>query len=152
MLDNVANAPCQTSTFGRIMKKLIFASLALLLLSGCAYSRNYVSRSSEHRAYFSKWHKDEDIRARLMSATPLGMERSEVDKLIQKDFSKGIRDKPDISIPEKFKHAAPESFVCVRFKVSGQVPIGSSWTEAIWFFDESDRLIEIHVMSYGVWL
>lgn len=135
-----------------IMNKVILSLMALILLSGCAYSRNYVSRNSEHRDYLSKWQKDEDIRTRLLASTPIGTPRSEAEGFIRKDFKRGIREKPDIAVPSKFRDASPESFICVRFKVSGQVPIGSSWTEAVWFFDESDHLAEIYVMTYGVWL
>jgi hypothetical protein len=133
------------------MIKAFIVLIACALLSGCAYNRNFVSWRSDLREVVAGQHTDEDLRARLLELTPLGTSKRGVEAVLRKEFKRGIREKPDL--PDNYIIVpGSTSLLCARLKESGHIPIGSNWTEAVWFFNKDDVLIEIVVAQYGVCL
>ena len=132
------------------MKTVIILMLCTLLC-GCAYNRNFIARRSDLRNFVAARQTDDQVRAKLLELTPIGSSKLAVETVVRGQFRRGVRKEPDL--PEQFtKMPGAMSSICVRLFESGTIPIGSNWTEALWFFNEDDVLIEIVVGQYGVWL
>jgi hypothetical protein len=124
--------------------------LSLFALSSCSWSVDRVKRSSPLKEKLVSAPESE-VRSMILKSLPLGSSIVEVKAYCHANF-RGKQVRQHALYTGDVASARGTKYLCYRVKENGTWPVGSNWTELLFYLSKDDKLTDIVVGSYGVCL
>lgn len=139
------------------MKYSFIVALGLMALTavvggGCRINKERTKSSSplhEKLGQASGFGVHPQARKIILDELPLGSPEKEVREYIKRTFSGGIRDEHEIADKYMPQNVKELEYICVRAESYVVFPVGSNWTDIIFFLDDERSLEEVIVASSG---
>ena len=100
---------------------------------------------------YAKVYEEKYLRKQILKELPFGSSINDVEIFCRDNF-RGKKMKQYDLARSQLKDITETKYISFRIKESGAFPVGSSWTDVIFFFDDNSKLSRLLINKYGVWL
>jgi hypothetical protein len=100
---------------------------------------------------YTNVYEEKFLRKQILKELPLGSSFNDVEIYCRNNFQ-GKRMKEYDLARSQLRDIKETKYISHRIKKSGTFPVGSSWTDVIFFFDNNEKFSRLLINKYGVWL